>query len=179
MEYVEALIGTIVGGLLTLAGVFYSNYASRDLWTRQAAKQDSDRKKEIYRGVAEDLYINFSEWANFVLSSHFSLYSVMDGKISYNDYLDMVIKSKDDVKHNHHRIEYLLKAYYPHLVDEYAEVKSSLEEVNKIIFDHKKHTENGHAGRQFLGPLIASDDIFEKRCMALKENLVEELKHHL
>ncbi|MBU0737574.1 MAG: hypothetical protein KJ981_19970 [Alphaproteobacteria bacterium] len=179
MEYAEALIGTVVGGSLTLLGVVYSNYASRDLWTRQAAKQDSDRKKEIHRGVAEDLYINFSEWANFVISSHFSLYSVMDGKISYNDHLDMLLKSKDDVKHNHHRMEYLLKAYYPHLVVEYAEVRAALEGVNNIIFEHKKHAASGHSGRQFRDLLLAADDVFDKRCEALKEKLVEELKRQM
>jgi hypothetical protein len=179
LDYLFALTGTVVGGLIALAGVFYSNHANRQLWRQQVEKQDVDQKKLIYRAVAEDLYVNFSEWSNFIVASHMPLYHVMAGKIPYNAYLDGILESKGAQKYNHHRMEFLLRAYFPAMIADYSAVKNSLRDVNGLITEHKRQYSSNDPGTEFLGPLSASHERFEERCNVFKENLLVELERRL
>lgn len=174
-----ALIPAVAGGFIALAGVIVSAKNSRALAECQMRNAREGDRQKTYREAGAELYTLFSGWGNLVISIHIPLYSVMYGKMSYNDYLDQQIKTSRDHKTDHHRMEFLIRCYFPETESQYKEVRAALEKNNKIISEHKFFHENGGDERQFISIFKNAQLEFEEKTAEMKNKIISEVRKYI
>ena len=96
------LLSTAMGGALALA----SGYL-------QLARQDRRRTAEVHRDRGEELYMLTEQWLNMLLCNAISLMSVMQGKLTYNQNLELTISEGEKNPVNFSRIGLLVDVYFP------------------------------------------------------------------
>lgn len=98
-------------------------------------------EKQFLRKKLEEVSLSFTVYSR-ILGTHFITYqSVMVGKISYNDALDMTIESKQ--KSPFETLSMLVNIYFPNL-DRHLENLIKYRELgNDIIHDFKSQYKNG------------------------------------
>jgi len=175
MEPFIPIIAACIGGGLALMGVAFSSRSNLKAITTKLDREDKDRARfnKIERG--EELYALFSEWATFVISSDVSLFSVMRDEISYNQHLDTFIDSAEKQALNPHRIELLIHAYFPQLIQEYNDVLKENRVRNSIISGHKRSYKADRSGAEFMEPLRVVHNTLDTRSTNLKSSIVSEL----
>lgn len=99
-----ALVPTVIGGFIALAGVFLSTRNSRALAELQLQNTRVAEQRKIYREAGSEVYSLFSSWGTLIFVMHLPLFSVMHQKISYNDYLDQQIEAGKNNRVDHHRM---------------------------------------------------------------------------
>jgi len=101
----------------------------------------------------------------------------MQGKLDYNQHLDLVINDGEKPKHDFNRLEMILGIYAHELQPYYQKVIDARSELNAIATEHKHAYEQGDIhGERFLKPYTAAQLKIEKQGEVLKEKIAEYAK---
>jgi len=119
------IVGAIIGFVVSLA---------KD-WLMEGKKQ-KEKYKQFKREKLEELYVGFSKWSNYVSSNKVHLLSVMENKITFNQYFDLHIDAK--IKFDAQRNEMILKVYAESLLLIHEEIMEQLKYMNQIEYDYQK-----------------------------------------
>jgi hypothetical protein len=140
--------GSIVTGLFTLLGVWLANRSSLEQLTVRLAHEAEREHKEAIRSRLEELYSSIDGWSGSLVVHHITYRKVMEGDLTYNQALDITIKSGQSLDAK--RIFTLADLYFPtahkalqelkELRDQAAAIQSSFkEEHRKGMLTSEKH----------------------------------------
>ena len=88
------LAGVLFGSLLTTFGVWLTNRANARQIKQQLEHEEKLNNKRIAKERLEELYVLVCGWLNNFFGYYMSLSLVMKGEITYNQYLDLIIKKR-------------------------------------------------------------------------------------
>lgn len=140
--------GSIVTGLFTLLGVWLANRSSLKQLTVKLNHEAEREHKEAIRSRLEELYSSIDGWSGSLVVHHLTYRKVMEGDLTYNQALDITIKSGQSLDAK--RMFTLADLYFPtahkalqelkELRDQAAAIQSSFkEEYRKGIVTSEKH----------------------------------------
>ncbi len=174
---VSAAVSTLVGAAVALLAVFLTNRANA-----KAARATRDhelqlRNQDLLRSRGEELYTLFELWLNSLTTYYFIKCSIMSGKLTYNQGLDLEIEKSDKGRGDHVRIEMLIEVYFPELQAAYNAVIESRERANDIVSQHKTHyTSVSTDGRTYLKSLRNEQTTLNERAARFKSQLLGALR---
>jgi len=174
----SAAVSAVVGAVVALVAVFLTNRANA-----KSAKTTRDhelhlRRQDLLRSRGEELYTLFELWLNRLVGYYFVKCSIMSGKLTYNQALDLEIKNNSEVKGDHVRIEMLIDVYFPELRGEYDAVIESRERANDIVLQHKSHyTTVSTDGRAFRNKLLKEQNKLNEQAAQFKSRLLSALRN--
>ena len=149
------LAGVIIGSILSVFGVWLSNRANISQLQIQLQHEKESRRENTQRQRLEELYVIVGAWLNNIAINYMSLAMVMQGKLSYNDHLDMVIKNQGELRYDFNRLEMLIDIYAIDLKSEYEAVIEARGKLNEVAKQHKWAYEEGNTdGEVFLKSYI-------------------------
>ncbi len=135
------------------------------------------RKHEALRERGEELYRHLDRWLNAIAGYCIRLNSVMQGKLTYNQFLDLEIEDgKQERDFDFSRIELLIDLDFSSLRAAYESLIGARTAMNRIASEHKRAYEDGLDGARFLGPFIAAQKTLEARGDDLKRALVNSIR---
>lgn len=165
VDLIKTVVTPMLGGGLALLGVYFNS--------RVDTKK---RRQEMLRGRGEELYVLNEKWLNGLAGYCLGHAAVMQGKLTYNQVLDLDIA--DGAKNpDFSRIEMLIDVYFPAARTAYERVIAVRETMNKITSEHKRAYESGNLdGRQYLESFNKAIDGINISGAALKEAILHELR---
>ena len=166
IEIVKTCIATALGGGLALFGVFLTSHFD--------AKK---RRDEMLRGRGEELYVLCERWVNGLFTLALRRSFVMEGKLTYNQVLDMEIAEGNQRPPDFSRVEMLIDVYFPSVRSAYDQVAGVRESLNALVNQHKRAYAAGDVdGTAFLGPILAEMRKVNSTGTALKEAVKRALR---
>jgi hypothetical protein len=179
-KYIYAGIASIIAAVITLAGALLSVWVTnRANLRRIKLEQDYQKTKDtkaFLTSKAEELYELTEKWFISLSGYYLNLSFVMQGKITYNDHLDWIIKQNtDEIKF--YRIEMIISLYIPHLKNCYEEIIKSRSVLNEIHRRYKKDYEQGYAdGSAYLRDYVSAQHHIEKHFEDFKQKIAAFVK---
>ena len=150
-----ALTSTTLAVLGTLLGVHFTNKASLARSKFQLEQASSQRKELLLRERGEELYELADKWLLRMSCYYLELHSVMQGKITYNEALDMQIEAGKIKVFNFGRIEMLIDVYFPETRNDYDKLIKMREDLNDIVAIHKQAYKRGDTdGTRFIDSFV-------------------------
>ncbi len=125
-----AILAAAVTALSTLAGIRIANSSAERQLAQRLQHQDEKDQKEALRSRLEELYQLIDQWAGAMVSNYVNYRSVMDGRLTYNQTLDITISSKIEV--NAARMFTLAELYFPKCHENLETIKSCRENLGRI-----------------------------------------------
>ena len=168
-EYI-ALISVVIGAILGFLLSFLKD------WIIEGRKQ-MEKKVDLRRERLEELYVGFSKWSTHIISEQITLLSVMENKITFNDYLDLKIEKT--IKFDAQKNEMILEVYADNLLKAHGDVRKQLVYLNQIKDDFEKlYSKQGPhiASREFLEGNKLFTVKFEEKSDIFKEQLAYEIR---
>lgn len=177
-EALVGLIGVAAGGLIAIITAYFTNRNSRENLKLQISHESEIRSSNLQRERLEELYLLVDKWLNEIFSNGMSLSLVMEDKIDYNGYLDMMLDhNKDKPSYDFCRIEMIIEAYAPALKPNYAKVINVREKINDAAFAFKTDYQSGRVnGAQHLKNFAPLQLILSKKGDVLKEQIASRLR---
>ena len=169
-----ALSGVILGSLLTTLGVWLTNRSSERSTKLRLVHQEKLAHEKNRKEKLEELYVLSSHWLTNLFANSLHLSFVMKGKITYNEYMDLSIKSSTNREHDFSRLEMIVGIYGQSLKETYDDVLEARSRVNRIAADHKAAYEKGQSGERFL-ETFTSAQIELERC--LKGSIINTMEN--
>lgn len=128
--------GSVVTGVFTLLGVWFANRSSLKQLTVKLAHDNDKEAREVERSRLEELYSLIGRWANEVVMHHLMYRRVMEGDLTYNQALDLTIKSGVVVDAN--RMFTVAELYFPSAHDALQKLKKLRDDAASIQTDFKE-----------------------------------------
>ena len=173
-----ALVGVIIGAMLTILGSWLTNRSNITQLRIQLEQKERVHNTNIKREKYEELYILLGHWMGGVFSNYMNLILVTQGHIDYNEYLDQVIESGEKNTFDFKRMEMILDIYGHNLQESWQKVLEAREKHNDIISAHKSAYKAGAIeAPQFIDPLSNSQLEINARVKSLRSLIAEEVKH--
>lgn len=173
-----ALVGVIVGSALAIFGGWLTSRTSIKSLKMQLAHEVQSEQSRVRRERLEELYVLSGHWVNAMVSHALMLVSVMEGKLDYNQYLDLFIADNKQRKYDHNRIEMIVDIYGADLKAAYKEIFSANKKLNAISTRHKAAYLQGESSQQFIKPYLAAQlevdaagDRFQKAVAACAQSV--------
>lgn len=174
---ITTLTSAGVGGAVALVGVYLTNKGNTARQDVQLAHQTQIERAELLRARGEELYELIDKWLNNLFGYYMVKASVMQGKLSYNDGLDLELKNGKTNSGNYGRIQMLIDVYFPAIREQYDCVLSLREATNKYVFLHKRAYERGETdGTAFLKPFTDNQLSLEAAAEKLKEAVIAQVR---
>jgi hypothetical protein len=144
----------------------------------QLDHESVQRKTELLRSRGEELYELTDKWLNSFFGYSLRRSAVMQGKLTYNQCLDMDINEGGKASSfNFGRIEMLVDVYFPNVRHAYDKMMAGRTEINKVELAYRRAYENGdHDGTRFLKPYVQCQKTVEEAGEVLKANLLESIR---
>lgn len=124
------VLAAAVTALSTLAGIRVANSSAERQLALRLQHQDEKDQKEALRSRLEELYQLIDQWAGAMVSHYITYRSVMDGRLTYNQALDMTIAGK--AEGNAARMFTLAELYFPRCHENLETIKSCRESLGRI-----------------------------------------------
>ena len=172
------LSGVIIGALMSILGTWLSNRASLNQLKAQLQFNKDQTTKELNRSRLEELYTGINEWSNNIAGNYLTLMTVMDGKLTYNQYLDKTIENDKSRTYDFGRLEMIMKVYGADFISLYENALSARSILNNIAIAFRQSYLSGNPeGSKFINEYIAAQKIFEARIKALLDKIAECAKN--
>lgn len=166
IEIVKTCIATALGGGLALFGVYLTSHFD--------AKK---RRDEMLRGRGEELYVLCDKWMNGLFAYALRLSSVMQGKLTYNQALDLEIAEGKERSLDFVRIEMLIDVYFPSVRPAYDSAAKVRDSLNVIANEHKRAYSQGDVdGTPYLEPFLKEMRRIDSASAALKGAVIQGLR---
>jgi len=159
LDYPNTTIITLSTALITgsvaLLGVYLTNRANTKRLKLQLEHESIEKNKNSTRIKAEELYELTDKWLKHLFIINFNFTLVMQEKLDYNQYLDLIVDTGKTDKGNFTRLEMLLHIYFNELTPFYKKVTDKRTELNEISIIYKHEYEKGHTnGKHHIKPFI-------------------------
>lgn len=172
------LLGVVIGSIISIFGTWLTNRASLIHLQNQLKHEQESNNKNLQRERLEELHILVSGWLNAMASHYISLSMVMQGKLSYNDHLDIFTKDQEKPRYDFNRLEMIIDLYAHDLKDKYQKVMDSRGELNEIARLHKlAYSEGDIDGEKYLKPYIEAQLKIEKFGQIFKASIADSAKN--
>jgi len=172
-----SLLSAAVGGVVALASVYFTNHSNTQRVQLQLDREEQRRNADVRRDRGEELYMLTEQWLNGLGVNYLNQTFVMQGKLTYNQYLDLVISNGEKNAVNFPRIALLIDLYFPNTRKAYDDVISIRTTLNKISGAHKRAYEGGDIdGARFLTPFVEAQKTIEAAGEAYKRQIVESIR---
>lgn len=176
VEIVSALGGAFVAGILTLGATLLSNHHNRETLAQQERSAAKKSRTAALRERGEELYVSVDKFSKAVCTAYLPLFSVMRGRISYNEYLELFNKSNPSSEYDASRLQMLVAVYFSQSEPAYNDMQSALRVVNRVVHDFEQAYRSGRNGELFIEPLSEAQRIFDNKAECLKECIAVELR---
>jgi len=172
-----ALSSAFLGGGVALLGVFLTNRSNTDRLRIQLEHESQQKKADLLRSRGEELYELSEKWLNMFAAYYLRRSFVMQGKLTYNQCLDMDIEEGNKASGNFVRIVMLVDVYFPATRTAHEEITKAREELNKIEITFKRAYESGDTdGGQFLAPYVRCQKTIEQAGENFKLLVLENIR---
>ena len=141
--------------------------------------QHSERSElnKLKRERYEELYILIDHWSKAFFGNFLYLRLVMEGKLSYDEYLDKFIENAKSKTHDFNRISMILDIYGDELRPLYNDVLALRNEWNSIETQHKNAYKAGIVETPwFIEPSIEVQKKLENACDKLLAGIASSLQ---
>lgn len=139
--------GSVVTGIFTLLGVWLANRSSLKQLTVKLAHEADREHKEAIRSCLEELYTSIEGWAGHLVIHHITYRKVMEGDLTYNQALDVTLKSEKTLDAK--RIFTLADLYFPTAQKALQELKELRDQAAAIQGSFKEaYKQNGATSEQ-------------------------------
>ena len=128
--------GSIVTGVFTLLGVWFANRSSLKQLNVKLQHESERKRHESVRARLEELYSLVGRWADEVVTHHMTYRKVMEGKITYNQALEITLNRNSSVDVN--RMFTLAELYFPSAHGALQELKAFRDEASSIQSSFKQ-----------------------------------------
>jgi len=160
-KLIYVVVGAIIGFTLSLI---------KDLLME--SKKQEEKNNQLKRKRLEELHILVSHWSNIIFTHSTNLVAVMQGKLMYNEHLDLITEYKSDG--DFQRLEMILSIYASELSDTYNKVLDIRTKLNAISIKYEHQYENGDTnGNKFINQYIKYQIDFEKYTDKLKNEITK------
>ncbi|HJU84410.1 MAG TPA: hypothetical protein VJ600_09380 [Holophagaceae bacterium] len=166
------ILASIITGVVAFLGVVLTNRATYRRIKLENEINEKRKRLELHRDRGEELYVATDRWINMIGGKNLSILAVMQGKLSYNQYLDLAIKAGEKQNYDFARIEMIIDVYFPMTRPFYDRVIENRTEINKIDSEHHREYEKGNTdGHRFIQPYIDAQKKFEAAGEELKQQI--------
>lgn len=173
-QIIIALTSGFIGGAAAIIGVYFTNRSNEARLKKQLEYEEHRRKADLLRERGEELYLLTDKWMHAMAGYQLRRYSVILGKLTYNQCNDLEIKAGQDKSYNFGRIEMLIDVYFPLARKEYDEVISSRNALNEVLAEHRgAYTQGDIDGRRFINPFLKCQQNIDATGERLKVKIIE------
>ena len=174
---VVGIASALIGASVAITAVWLTNRANSKVAAAARAHELTVRAQDLSRSRGEELYTLLQQWLNRLYGNYLVKQSVMSGKITYNDALDIELKERDRTDGAHVRIEMLIDVYFPGLRPHYVQVIQVREEANDIVYKHKVEYSSGRTdGSAYMEPFHRKIKELSSTAQGLTEALLKILR---
>jgi hypothetical protein len=168
------LVGTMMGALITLFGVWLTNRSSIRVLSMQLQHDRDEKQRDKTRERHEQLYIECRRYFGDIVSYFLPYRSVMRGDMTYNLALDMTIadgKSSSDAN----RVFMLVDFYFPEFKDDLLEVVRVRDQLNKIMSGFSEQYRTGDTdGARWLELFQPAFEELAEKMEAFEERVAQQ-----
>jgi hypothetical protein len=167
-----ALFGALLSASIAFVGVYLTHRGNTNRLLLQLYHERDLRSEELLRDKLEELYLLLDKWLE-ALSLHFLPYfKVMQGRITYNDVLDLTIREGQNRDHDFARLEVLVDLYFPSLRPSYNDITAARDQANDVLAEHKREYLRGQTmATEYIKPL--------NDALAHLDGSGEQMKHRI
>ena len=140
-EAIVIIATALITSTITLISVWLTNSASNKRLKIQFQNEKDIKKEELIRSNLEELYIISNKYLDTLFTYYLPYRSVMEGKITFNEALDITIASKVD--YDLHRIRMLINMYFPELKSKFNQIIDIRDKLNLIVSGYKEQYKTG------------------------------------
>lgn len=163
---IPATVGAIVGGGLALLGGYLTQL-------RDSSRRDRDLRRE----KGEELFVTAAQWDKRLFTYMYRRGSVITGKLTYNQVLDLEIADGKENKTEFDRVQMLIHVYFPETRSAYDRMIAARDKVNEVITEHKQAYEKGDRdGRSFHPQFCKQMDEFIDAREALRLAIISAIR---
>lgn len=174
MTLLTALLAAALGGGIALLTAFLTNRANTSRLKMEFNHQAQHRRSELLRERGEELYELTDNWLGGLAGHYISRSAVMQGKLTFDQHHELVIKAGGKDTINFGRIEMLIDVYFPAVRAQYDAAIAGRTELNKVDTAHRRvYAEGDIPGTQFLKPYVRAQLSIEEAGASLKKKIIE------
>ena len=169
------LLSAAVGGTVALASVYFTNRANMKRFDMEIERGEKRRRAEVLRDRGEDLYMLSEQWLINLAINYLGEARVMQGKLTYNQHLDLAHSQTEKNPGNFQRIALLIDVYFPSTRKAYDDVLLARTTLNKISAAYKRAYEGGGDvdGTRFIQPFVEAQKAIEAAGEVYKRQIIE------
>ena len=148
-----AIIAALLSAGIALLGVYLSNRSQMNRLLLQLQHERKIQHEDLIREKIEELYLISRKHSKRVWLHYFPYLQSMQGKITYNQALDLGIdRSPQDYEPE--RLNVLIDLYFPALRPTYEKILAESDCARSIVAEHKEDYKAGNArGRELFEDL--------------------------
>jgi hypothetical protein len=172
-----ALSSAVAGGAVALLSVFLTNRSNTARLKMQLDHESRQRKTELLRSRGEELYELTDKWLNKLAGYYLRRSFVMQGKLTYNQCLDLDIQDGKEESVNFGRIGMLIDVYLPATRPAYDKLIAGRTELNNVAAAHKRAYKSGDADVvRFLTQYVQCQHSIEQAGDVFKTQALESIR---
>jgi hypothetical protein len=123
---------------------------------------------------AEELFLAVDRFKTSLDCYYLNFYAVMQGKISYNDMLDLQIRNGTTAHEPHRFMRMLCRFYFPPLLPKLEAFIGAQANANKVTAKHRKDYERGADGIPWIAPLDEALLLLDQAAKELSDSIIAE-----
>lgn len=177
-ELIEKTATILATGCVAIASsiisaILSSRYNRKNsILQSEISRRAEERKINLDR--LERLYIAFKDWKNFIGIEYLNYLSVMDGKLTYNNVLDLTIKSSASKKINYSELEMLVRVHFPSIIDSFEEVHRAKEKANEFMSEVRKTQGRSTSYSSMIPAFLKAQEQFDKVATEFQDLIVKQ-----
>lgn len=171
------LVTAVTSAAIALIGVWLANRSSKARLKLQLDHEADQLKAQIFRERGEELYVLVQQWLNNLAGYYLRRCSVMQGKLTYNQCLDLEIADGKENPLNFSRVELLINVYFPSTRAAYARTAHGRDMLNEVATEHKRAYERGDIdGTRFLEQFRNAIESIHEEGQVLQTQILERIR---
>ncbi len=169
--------GAAIGAVIALTGVLLTNRSNTARLKMQLDHDAGQRKAQVLRDRGEELYVLVENWLNSFSGHYLNISFVMQGKLTYDQALDLDKEALGRSGLQFSRIALLIDIYFPGSRSGYDQMINARTKVNKVECAFKHAYDRGDFdGEKFLRPYVEAQKEIEAAGEVLKDKLIEAIR---
>lgn len=169
-----ALVTAILTSIITLLGVWLTNWASYKRLKLQLEHDRDIKREELIRDRLEELYTASKKYLNTLCSYYLPYRQVMKGELTFNQALEVTIQTGEKVSYDPGRVTMLIHMYFPEIQPAFDEIMQVRDELNEVLFGYKEQYKQGDTdGREWLLAFQPLLELLSKLCDNFDKNIVK------
>jgi hypothetical protein len=174
---VVGFFGAFLGAAVALIAAILTNRSNTKSALINRTHELELRRQDLNRSRGEELYTLLQKWINAIQGYYLVKGSIMSGKLTYNQGLELEIKNGESINTDHVRIQMLIEVYFPNLQTKYDQLILHRETANNIVHEHRERYRIGQTdGADFLKQLLKQQHLIGNSAAELSSALIYSLR---